>query len=813
MDATESESGSEDSLRSAIRHALNGEAILFVGAGAGSAIFGKNGSPLPMGDSLAGLLAKECGLGDGYKLDDVAEYFLESKSETALINALRRHLKVEALSSAFREIVDNPWKRIWTTNYDDAIEKALGGKAHKSVTADADVFNARGKTLLIMHINGDLSRLGQSIPKDFIISSQHYSTNTFNESVWSTVFRNDLKTAKAVIFVGYSLYDIDIARILFNPSLTIAKTHFIDREKVDPVLSLKLSRFGSVHPIGVDGFARIAEDERAMWVPPDVVEQYESWNWITPPTTIDLPTDASVYDLILSGKLRADMLLAQSNTPDTAEYCVVRNCEKPCIRHLGLSDSVSLIIGGFANGKTHTTESISLQLAASGRDVFVLDRPSEQAFSELERLCKRDGSFVLVIENYSRNLELVEHFCRFGREDCGLLLSEKTEIHELRAPALLDKITGRNLVIFELDSLEIKELERLMGLLDLRGLWGERAGLKPYQKLSYLREECRGQLHAVLIDVARSPEIRRRLAVIVDHFRSVEGGEEMLIALSLLQAIGELPRIDVAAELLQLSNDSFRKLSSDDTVRQILSVRSGVADFRSPVIASALLEGLSSAATITKVVVKCATRGEIERRADPYLGRVSVELMRFANLERILPANGKRAALQNLYEEMKTVPSIRDNALFWLQYAMARLSLGDLDLARRYFEQSYAIAKKSNFDPYQIDNHYCRLLLSEAENATDSDEAFQKVDETLRTLKRQVLRESRHYPYRSAWNLDGVSRRHGATWTVAQKSVVVGGAKYLLDAANRLDDKIARSTAVVGALQRLKSIIAELSPK
>ena len=219
---------------------------------------------------------------------------------------------------------------------------------------------------------------------------------------------------------------------------------------------------------------------------------------------------------------------------------------------------------------------------------------------------------------------------------------------------------------------------------------------------------------------------------------------------------------------------------------------------------------MESAKTVAEVVVDCVKQGHVGRHADHYLGRISTELTRFANLERIPPISGKRIALQNFYEELKSIPSIRDDPLFWLQYAMARLSLGELDLARRYFEQSYSIADRKKFDTYQIDNHYCRLLLREAEETTDPDIAYQKVDTTIQTLKRQVQRENRHYPYRSAWNLEGVAKRHKLSWTDAQRKTVVAGARYLIEAATRLDHRAARSIAVVGGLQRLRAVIQTL---
>ena len=752
-------SSEHERLRDAIRYALNGEALLFLGAGASRAATGPKGNPLPVGQELSDKLAVECSLPPNYELGSVAEYFIEQRSETTLINALRRHLKVENITGDLEILASIPWTRIWTANYDDAIEKALSAHDinYTTVTTSADVANARGNRLLVVHINGALAKLKQSITSDFILTSESYATHAFVDNIWSAVFRNDLRSSRAVFFVGYSLYDVDVSRILFNPTLIFDKTHFIDRNNVDPVLEAKLSRFGTVYGIGIERFAEIITQEQTVWIRPNIVEQYENWKLASPASTHEKPSDEDVYKLVLQGIVNDGFLLAQSDKPDDASYTIVRECEKLCFKHLAQPNAIGLMIGAFANGKSVTVQSLALQLAASGRDVFVLDRPTATATNELQRLCRREHDFVVIVENYSRNLTLVETFCRYAREGCALLLSEKVEIHELRAPALLDRTAGRTLRIFDLDILDNRELERVSRLLDLRGLWGDRAGLSELQRLAFLREDCERQLHAVLIEVINSPHIRARLSEIVSHFESIDGGMRMLMALCLLQTIGEQPRVAVASDLLNFKYDAYRKLMGDSIVRQILDVETGVALFRSPVIASAVLSGIGNAKTVAEVVVDCVKQGHRSRRADQYLGRIATELTRFGNLERILPVNGKRIALQNFYEELKSIPSVRNDPLFWLQYAMARLSLGDLDLARRYFEQSYSIAGRTDFDTYQIDNHYCRLLLREAEGTSDADEAYQKVDKTIETLKRQVQRENRHYPYRSAWNLEGVA--------------------------------------------------------
>ena len=802
------------SLRIAIRDALNGEAILFLGAGAAKDAKTRKGKTLPTGQQLADALAADCGEDAGYPLDSIAQHFLEVKSETALINALRRHLKVSSIGETLLALASVPWLRIWTTNYDDAFEQALDEekRTHYALTTADQVRNAQGGRLLVLHINGMLKRLNQALTPDFVLTSLGYATQQFADTDWSTVFRNDMQRAKAIIFVGYSLYDIDIARLIFNPALLKKKIHFIDRDALGRVLKTKLSNFGSVYGIGLPAFRELLLEEKAQWEPPKYVEAYKCWSKISPVKSLREPRDDDFYDLIMYGVTEDELLLAQLESPEESTYSVVRSFEGDCIHHLGQPNGVAVAVGSFANGKTIALRSVALQMVAQGRDVFEFVQHDESARVELQKLCERDNDFVVVIENYSRNLELVECFCRYARSDCALLTSARTEVHELRLAALADRTQERDLAIFDLDLLDNDEVVRLTSLFELRGLWGERAGLTAIQRSAYIKHDCGRQLQAFLIDVAKSPQVKRRLDEIVEHFRSVDGGLRVLIALCLLQAIGEEPRTDVAGELLQLSFENFKLLERDDIARRIIAVHSGIARFRSPVMASAILSGLENAMTVTDVVVECVKRGHNSRHADSYLGMISKELMRFANLERMLPERGKRNALQNFYEDLKTVPSIRSNPHYWLQYAMTRLSLGELAKARNYFDQSYSLAHSlSGYDTFQIDNHYSRLLFREAEDTTDHDEAFKLVDQAIQILKKQVLRENRHYPYRSAWNLEGVAKRHGEDWTNEQRASVVNGAKYLIDAAGRLEAHVARSVAVVGGLERLNSVVADLT--
>ena len=113
----------------AIEHAIDGNAVLFVGAGFSRSAKNLDGQPLKTGRRLAKLLGKECGLSSSAPLDDVADLYVTKHGTTKLVNLLTRQFQVSELGSEHPTFGRIPWKRIYTTNYDDTIELAY--KANK----------------------------------------------------------------------------------------------------------------------------------------------------------------------------------------------------------------------------------------------------------------------------------------------------------------------------------------------------------------------------------------------------------------------------------------------------------------------------------------------------------------------------------------------------------------------------------------------------------------------------------------------------------------------------------------------------------
>src|SRR5262245_32426206 len=110
-------------LAQAIEHAINGNAVLFLGAGYSREATAVNGSNLPTGNRLAVDLMTACGNPDSTAdLRVASSYFQKQKGKNALVELLSNAFTASSTTPAQALISQVRWKRIYTTNYDDVVE-------------------------------------------------------------------------------------------------------------------------------------------------------------------------------------------------------------------------------------------------------------------------------------------------------------------------------------------------------------------------------------------------------------------------------------------------------------------------------------------------------------------------------------------------------------------------------------------------------------------------------------------------------------------------------------------------------------------
>ncbi len=208
-------------LKQAISYLLSGETVLFLGSGFSAGAIKADGKEFSTATPLAHKLLKESGFAPEDYINDLgaaSEIYQDVRGEHKLVEFLRNEYSAVKITESQKYIGSLKFHRIYTTNYDNVIDLAY--KNHNKVlrccTLSNNLKDFRDKQNLCVHLNGRIENLTlDSLNKEFKLTNVSYLTENITNSPWITLFRTDLKTAKAIFFIGYSMqYDLDLQRIV-----------------------------------------------------------------------------------------------------------------------------------------------------------------------------------------------------------------------------------------------------------------------------------------------------------------------------------------------------------------------------------------------------------------------------------------------------------------------------------------------------------------------------------------------------------------------------------------------------------------------
>ncbi|MBQ3639041.1 MAG: SIR2 family protein, partial [Clostridia bacterium] len=207
-------------LSEALQYALQGDAILFLGAGASADVLNQDGNEMPIGRVLANRLCENCD-----DLQTAVECFIANEEEKGndgkalLIDFLIHQFSSAGDSDFHKCLAKIPWYRIYTTNYDDILERSYSNSSYRinSITPSRppSACNA-SQSITYVHINGSINNLTKdTLDNEFKLTDSSYAMESFQSTEWGVRFDQDIQSASAVIFVGFSMsYDLDIKRIV-----------------------------------------------------------------------------------------------------------------------------------------------------------------------------------------------------------------------------------------------------------------------------------------------------------------------------------------------------------------------------------------------------------------------------------------------------------------------------------------------------------------------------------------------------------------------------------------------------------------------
>ena len=202
----------------------NGEAILFLGAGAVRGAQAPTGEQPPTGDELRDLLASKF-LGGHHKdktLARVAEY-AKNESSLAEVQGYVKAMFFSLQPAPFHELIPKfRWFAIVTTNYDLKIERAYERAAARlqnlsPIIRDGDNFSdiLRDNTALrYLKLHGCVTAISDgTLP--LILASEEYAKHKKNRQRLFMHFA-DWARERPVVFAGYDIADPNVQQILFD---------------------------------------------------------------------------------------------------------------------------------------------------------------------------------------------------------------------------------------------------------------------------------------------------------------------------------------------------------------------------------------------------------------------------------------------------------------------------------------------------------------------------------------------------------------------------------------------------------------------
>ena len=362
-------------LSNLLRLYRNRQCVLFVGAGFSSGA--KRTDPdgisdnLPVASGLAKRMKSELGEEDD-DLGSLADLYEDQFGEHGLFKLLTSLFTVSETTPAQRQLIKYKWKEIYTTNYDNVLEHSCSenGVHFSTYTTTMRPTDIDYRNLPIIHINGFVpGATFKTFRKELKLTNTQYYSDDFSRSAWGERFRNDIVTSPCIVFAGYSLYDLDVARVLNTLEGMQERIFFVLRDRPSRANEKKLLSYGSIVTIGVEGLGELIEQIQTEKT--SEVEPYLSaWERIQLPQSSKALRDIDVTNFLMSGNADEATFAAD----------IIENRYKLSLNR-SITDQISglisdhrlknaIITANAGNGKTTSLNSLAYKLTARGITVL-----------------------------------------------------------------------------------------------------------------------------------------------------------------------------------------------------------------------------------------------------------------------------------------------------------------------------------------------------------------------------------------------------------------------------------------------------------
>ena len=744
----------------ALQNAIDGEAIFIVGSGFSTGAensLTEEDNHLWVGTRLAQELAQLTDMDTDVQLDIVSQEYIDIYGEKAMVDYLRKHYTVTNHANYYNAISRVKNLRVYSTNYDNLIEKVCNDNKVKikGYNIDTDIRKVN-KDRMVLHLNGYIKDLTDDVlPDSFKLSHLSYNNTKFFDTPWYAYLIDELYSAKAIFIIGLSFSsDLDIRRIISSEKLR-DKIFFIEKPDLSINNKKYLDKYGHVILCGIQTFFNdlsiVSPSEKKSF-------HFKSFRKIDKTDNISDIQDRDIYNLFFKGIEKPCIYEKDENRHFTA--LVNRTKTNDVIN--GIQNGKSVIIySDLGNGKSIFVNQI-INLCNDIDFYSIKQIQNSKILQEIKALCADNRTKVIVCDPANVFLNILKKFADFDLTNIRFILVMRSSMYDNIYSDVYDVIETMNNIKFmnsvNLDIMTDTELGELDKLIFKYGFYGDLSGKSEKRRIEYLKTICKSRFQNILLYLFESMHIIERFE------KSIKD----------LGATGELHRILILTFVssileLGLSFDDFKILLDIDNAERLvkraqncgdfLDIKKGNVSVKSSIIAK---EMMTKTNVFSKVEVFQVLTTIMKKLDNLYLGsekykNAMINLVSCSYISYVFGYQMDSSKLIEYYENVKELKFCRNNLFFWEQYAIVCVNIHQFDRAERYFKTAYSLARQKgySFSAYQIDNHYARYLLENQlyyRKKEDSLEIFIKAHRLLNKNSEmdRLRKNSRYYKYRVA---------------------------------------------------------------
>ena len=742
-----------------VKNALDGNAILFLGAGFSVGATNINNTVFPIADGLCKELIKEGNINvdgeDKRDLEDLGyistRYLEEGNTVRDLINLLKNNYSCLTVGEEHKVVAAINWKRIYTTNYDDVMEFASRsiGVLREPITASTHIAEVYNQKNAVIHINGYVGNVTESnINSTFKLTEQSYLKRTIPDSEWAVALHNDIANAKSVIFIGYSLgYDLELQQIFSEDQSLKNKCIFVTFNPGKRALS-SMKKFGEVYDKGLLEFSKdVAVIDKNY---DRAKKEYELFCLSEHKKSDDVVSKVdsdSIIRLLVNGIIDDNMIATNYNN----NYVVERECINSAIKFLLEEGKVVIFHSDLANGKTVVMKQMEERLKLIGR-VYYLDKLELLLADDLTYLASEKGLHFLFCENYNQIVDspIWKIISTYNYSNIKFVFTARSYINDNFYGRIIKelKLDEHSLAMYELNYLTQLEIQHFITYLNQYNLWGSQAVLKDKRKQDFLSSKCNSEIRNMLLEIYSSPHVIDKVNEILQIICKSEECKNIL----LMAFICHVMAIDISYDYIEtilgfrINPFYFEKYKE---IKELVLVNGNNIKFKSSSIAYHIIANNNFNNDILEIA--CKMVNVLTKHA--YLSKnISILklIISFSNLRMIFNRKDKEISKMyiSFYENARKTQYYSENQFFWIQYALAVMEIHDYAAAEIYLENASSFSKERySEESYQVESLRARLLLEKTMYNMDKDNAYENFEKAHKLICSNKTPE-RHYPYR-----------------------------------------------------------------